>query len=118
MASNSPAQRILHGSQRFRNGSRWGVALGTTLFGVFLSASAPAAVFTVNSPADPLFGDASPGNGICETATGNGVCTLRAAIQEANALAGDDQIILPPNPYLLTQVTQLAITDHLIITGR
>ncbi|HEX8999259.1 MAG TPA: choice-of-anchor Q domain-containing protein, partial [Blastocatellia bacterium] len=30
--------------------------------------------------------DATPGNGLCETATGNGICTLRAAIQEANAL--------------------------------
>ena len=53
MASNSPAQRILHGSLRFRNGSRWGVALGIALLGVFLSALADAAaVFTVNSPAD------------------------------------------------------------------
>ncbi|HEX8999155.1 MAG TPA: choice-of-anchor Q domain-containing protein, partial [Blastocatellia bacterium] len=30
--------------------------------------------------------DASPGNGVCETAASNGICTLRAAIQEANAL--------------------------------
>src|SRR5205823_10462978 len=29
--------------------------------------------------------DASAGDGVCETATGNGICTLRAAIQEANA---------------------------------
>jgi hypothetical protein len=31
--------------------------------------------------------DATPGDGVCETAAGNGVCTLRAAVQEANALA-------------------------------
>ena len=116
MASNSQAQRIFHGSLRFRNGSRWGVALGTTLLGVFLSALADAAaVFTVNSPSD--VGDANPGNGICETASGNGVCTLRAAIQETNFLAGDDTIILPPTIYLLTQVDELTITDNLTITG-
>ena len=64
-----------------------------TLLGVFLSASAQAAVFTVNNSADVV--DANPGNGVCETAPGNGVCTLRAAIQEANALAGDDTITFP-----------------------
>ena len=61
--------------------------------------------------------DANPGNGVCETASGNGVCTLRAAIQEANALAGADTIILPPNTYLLTVVSELGITDSLTITG-
>jgi CSLREA domain-containing protein len=86
-----------------------------TLFGVFLSAPAQAAVFTVNSPADAV--DANPGNGVCETAPGNGVCTLRAAIQEANALAGADTITLPPNSYLLNVVTELGITDSLTITG-
>ena len=40
--------------------------------------------FTVNDLGDA--GDATPGNNVCETATGNGVCTLRAALQEANAL--------------------------------
>ncbi|MBI5933202.1 MAG: hypothetical protein HY867_05805 [Chloroflexi bacterium] len=34
--------------------------------------------------------DANPGDGVC--ATSGGSCTLRAAIQEANALAGDDTI--------------------------
>lgn len=50
-------------------------------------------------------GDATPGNGICETANGNGVCTLRAAIQEANALAGAEIINLEKNQtYTLTRV--------------
>src|SRR6476620_2543935 len=100
---------------RLRNMSRWGVAIGITLFGIFLSASTHAAVFTVNSPVD--VSDASPGNGICETAPGNGACTLRAAIQESNALAGIDQINLPPNSYVLSLVSELAITDSLTITG-
>ncbi len=45
-------------------------------------------IFVVNSTADAV--DAAPGNGICATASG--VCTLRAAVQEANALAGPDTI--------------------------
>jgi hypothetical protein len=32
--------------------------------------------------------DANPGDGECETAHGNGVCTLRAAIMEANRATG------------------------------
>jgi CSLREA domain-containing protein len=39
---------------------------------------------TVNNLGDA--GDATPGNGVCETAAGNGTCTLRAAMQEINAL--------------------------------
>lgn len=46
--------------------------------------------FIVNSTGDGS--DISQGNGVCETGTGNGICTLRAAIQEANAFAGDDII--------------------------
>ncbi len=52
--------------------------------------------FTVNSTADGA--DANPGDGVCETAAGNATCTLRAAIQEANAHAGADTIAfnIPP----------------------
>jgi CSLREA domain-containing protein len=92
-----------------------GVVLWITLLGAFLSASAQAAVFTVNSAFDAS--DSSPGDGVCETAPGNGVCTLRAAIEETNLLAGDDTIILPPNTYLLTLVNELTITGNLTITG-
>jgi len=58
----------------------------------------PLATFTVNSTTDAV--DAAAGNGICATATG--VCTLRAAIQEANALVGDDIINLSAGTYALT----------------
>ena len=44
--------------------------------------------FTVNTPGDDW--DANVGNGICKTAAG--VCTLRAAISEANAHGGPDTI--------------------------
>jgi CSLREA domain-containing protein len=40
---------------------------------------------TVNNSGDEP--DATPGDSVCETATGNGFCTLRAAIMESNALA-------------------------------
>ncbi|NQV15849.1 CSLREA domain-containing protein, partial [bacterium] len=46
------------------------------------------AVFTVNSTGDAQ--DAFPGDGIC--VDGSGDCTLRAAIQEANAHPGYDKI--------------------------
>src|SRR3569833_1992128 len=51
-----------------------------------------AKTFTVNSTADTV--DAQRGVGVCETAVGNGVCTLRAAIQESNANGSTDTIIL------------------------
>jgi CSLREA domain-containing protein len=44
--------------------------------------------FVVSSAGDGA--DASPGNGVCAAASGG--CTLRAAIQEANAVSGPDTI--------------------------
>lgn len=56
--------------------------------------------FTVNSTIDAT--DVNPGDGVCETAVGNGVCTLRAAIQETNALSGTNIVYLPGGIYALT----------------
>src|SRR5437867_9244867 len=53
--------------------------------------------FTVDSPFDDV--DVSPGDGLCGTSTG--VCTLRAAVQEANALPGPDAVSLPEGTYEL-----------------
>ena len=67
------------------------------------AAGAEPLTYLVNSTADEL--DFNPGNGVCETVAGNGVCTLRAAILEANAHAGADTIVLRPNAtYLLSLV--------------
>ena len=55
---------------------------------VFISISGFSANFIVNVTGDA--GDSNPGDGVCNNGTGN--CTLRAAIQEANALAGSDVI--------------------------
>jgi CSLREA domain-containing protein len=56
------------------------------------------ATFTVDSTNDAV--DASPGDGICATAAGE--CTLRAAIQEANALPGEDTINIPNGTFILS----------------
>lgn len=53
---------------------------------------------TVNTEADTV--DVTPGNGVVADATG--AVSLRAAIMEANALAGADTIILPAGNYALT----------------
>ena len=74
------------------------------------------APFVVNSTLDAV--DAAPGNGVCATA--GGVCTLRAAVQEANALPGADVITLPAGIYMLTIAGTgefLAATGDLNIFG-
>lgn len=76
----------------------------------FLASPVFAASFTVNDPGDAA--DNNPGDGTCATA--GAVCTLRAAIDEANAFTGADSIsfsisgtIAPASPYasLIEQVT-------------
>ena len=54
--------------------------------------------FTTNNLTDAV--DASPGDGICATAAG--VCSLRAAIMEANALTGDHNIFLMSGTYSIS----------------
>lgn len=62
----------------------------------------PHLAFTVTTAVDG--GDADPGDGICERTTGAGDCSLRAAVDEANASAPDTEVIvsLPPGIYSLT----------------
>jgi CSLREA domain-containing protein len=60
-------------------------------------AQAAALPIVVNDARD--LPDVSIGNGAC--ATSGGRCTLRAAIQEANALVGHDTINVPPGVYEL-----------------
>ncbi len=61
------------------------------LFVLTLSISSSAATFTVNTIND---GDDFIRNGNCATLLN--VCTLRAAVQEANAQSGDDVIVFAP----------------------
>lgn len=66
---------------------------------VMWTAPAVALQMHVDSNADRV--DALPGDGICATATPV-KCTLRAAIQEANAWPGFDRIEAPPDSYRLS----------------
>jgi hypothetical protein len=54
-------------------------------------ASALGLLYVVNSTSD-VGHDPATGDGFCETAIGNGVCTLRAAIEETNGHPGTDGI--------------------------
>src|SRR5215207_1428805 len=78
------------------------VAVGLLL----LLSSLPATVSAANPTiivTDTFDGtDAAPGNGVCETLAGNGICTLRAAVMEANAFAGTDTIELAATTYTLS----------------
>jgi len=95
--------------------SPWTLKCLGVFFWLVTAAYAQAAVFTVNTNVD--LPDASPGNGVCDAVPPNNICTLRAAIEEANALPGADQINLSPNTYLLTIVTDVVITGNLTMSG-
>lgn len=78
--------------------------------------SARAADFAVDDLADS--GDALPGDGLCADAAH--ACTLRAAIQESNALPGPDAVALPAGEYALAipgPDEDAAATGDLDITG-
>ena len=79
--------------------------------------------FFINSFADAV--DLNPGDGTVDTGT-PGEVTLRAAIMEANALVGDDTIMLDAGNYSLTiagtnedgaATGDLDITDNLTLIG-
>ena len=113
---------------------RRGARLGTcALLGVVLAAlalpaqRAHAVSFTVETKDDAP--DTNPGDGQCASTAG-GLCTLRAAIQESNALPGADDISLPvpdlAGAYALGitgagedagATGDLDITDDVTITG-
>ena len=58
--------------------------------------------------------DANPGDGQCRS-TPSGVCTLRAAIEEANALPGADQIDVPAGDHYLRD--PITVTEAVTING-
>ena len=82
------------------------LALAGLLVVLVTAGLARAATFTVDSTGDGA--DADPGNGTC--ATSGAVCTLRAAIEEANALAGADSIgfnIAGSGPHTISPASNL-----------
>jgi CSLREA domain-containing protein len=78
-----------------------------------IATPAGAASLTVNSLGDEA--DSNPGNGVCSTGLAN--CTLRAAIQEANALAGDDTISFGVTGTIELTSPLPNITTPLVING-
>ena len=104
-----------------------GILASAVLFAPMLAgrvlAANPTLVVTVTTDAI----DANPGDGVCETAPGNGVCTLRAAVMEANALPGADVIQLDALTYSLSILPgvepdpatgDLNVFDSLTISGK
>ncbi len=73
--------------------------------------------FIVNSTSD--VSDGNIGDGLCETVGGNGICTLRAAVQEVSANPNPDTINVPAGTYMLTMVGagDSQLNDDLDITG-
>ena len=91
-----------------------GTLLGFAIFGP--GTAAGATTFTVDSTANDS--DANAGDGICATA--GAVCTLQAAIQEANAFAGIDIIefnIAGAGPHTISPVSLPHITEPVTIDG-
>jgi CSLREA domain-containing protein len=82
---------------------------------VFRPTVSAATTFTVTSTGDTA--DNNPGNGVCDD--GTGLCTLRAAIQEANAAAGADTINFAlVGPIVITLNTQLpSFSGNISIAG-
>ena len=92
---------------------------------MWLTTSADAQVlpFVVTSTVDAS--DVAPGNGVCASSAGE--CTLRAAVQEAQALPGEHLILLPAGMYRLTLAGRneeetvsgdLDIWGHITIQGQ
>ena len=89
---------------------------------LFWSLSSSAVEYTVTTAED--MADTLPGDGVCKTSTLQ--CSLRAAIQEANAHPGTDRVTLFPRTYNLTiagaqenssTTGDLDITDNVIIAN-
>lgn len=92
---------------RRRKGLRrggWAVALAGVVAAAPLPACFPLSgdpgYFVVNSTSDLV--DAVPGDGVCATSPRGRTCTLRAAIQESNALPGANSVELPAGTFALT----------------
>ncbi len=70
------------------------------VLGAILAQTVLANTYTVNYLAD--YADPNPGDGICAGNGNTNFCTLRAAIQTANAHAGPDVIVVPGGTYVLS----------------
>lgn len=90
------------------------LAVLAVLFALVPAMAASAATLTVNNTGDAV--DANTGDGFCD-AVGGG-CTLRAAIQQANALPGVDtiQFLIDTGPQTISPASALpAITEPAVL---
>mgnify|MGYP002624221119 FL=1 len=71
--------------------------------------------FIVTSSGD--HGDVKPGKGFCAAPGMCSACTLRAAVEEANAFPGEDRILFNGSGTITVASGQLTITDDLTIEG-
>jgi CSLREA domain-containing protein len=92
-------------------------AAAVGLHGRLTTTASASTTFVVNSTGDGA--DSNPGDGVCNDGSGN--CTLRAAIQQANATSGTDTInfqIPGSGVRTIAPVTGLpAVTDPVVIDG-
>lgn len=85
--------------------------VGIFVFGGLVQ-SVRADTFIVDVTGDT--GDANPGDGFCADVSGD--CTLRAAVEEANALAGDDTITFSvPDNSTISPTPAINITSNIVI---
>lgn len=68
--------------------------------------------FTVDTDGDTV--DTDPGDGSCVDPSGK--CSLRAAIQEANALLGADTVLIPDGTYVLA-LGDIPVSDEVTVDG-
>ncbi len=117
--------RLFDFIKKFRSPDLKGITIALTLtltLLVFVGAiDVKAVTFIVDSTLDAV--DDNPGDTFCDD--GSGSCTLRAAVMETNVLAGEDEIMLSDETYVLTipggddnaANGDLDIRDHLIVRG-
>lgn len=98
MASPPSARRGRRAGRATRGAAA--VITGLSLAALLAACDRPVATYTVNTVVDGA--DAAPGDGACATAAGT--CSLRAAIQEGNAVAtvGTVALQVPAGTYMLT----------------
>ncbi len=108
--------------ERREHRSGQAACLAAALGALFAAAPLPAATFLVDATNDAV--DATLGDGRCADALDR--CTLRAAVQETNALPGADRIALPAGEFRLRLAGSgedlaasgdLDIRDDLVIAG-
>jgi predicted outer membrane repeat protein len=100
--------------------ARWWLCVAIGLVWLYLFAAGQpvsAATFTVDTALDGVDSDLSDGECLNVTVVAGGACTLRAAIQQANANLDSDTINLPAGTYVLALENALDTAEDAAATG-